>query len=123
MCVDRGLIVDGSLFPHREVHKYTCTSPDGVTRSKIDSLLIRKRHRCFKDVHSNRGAELFFDHQLVIARFKLKLKTIVKCKRTLRTFDLQKIKDKDIRQNYCLFLTNKFPSLVCEERTESVCET
>jgi hypothetical protein len=75
-----------------------------------------------EDRRSFHGADSFSDHQIVIAHFKLKLKTIVKYKRTLRTFDLQKLMDKYIKQNYCLSLSNKLFSLVCKERTTSVGE-
>jgi hypothetical protein len=34
-----------SMFPHRNIHKYTWTSPDGKTHNQIDHILVdRRRH-------------------------------------------------------------------------------
>ncbi|KAK2705345.1 hypothetical protein QYM36_017400 [Artemia franciscana] len=37
------LVVGGSLFEHKNVDKYTWTSPDGGTRKQIDHFLIARR--------------------------------------------------------------------------------
>jgi len=34
------LIVKSTMFPHRDIHKYTWTSPDGKAYNKIDHILI-----------------------------------------------------------------------------------
>jgi hypothetical protein len=36
------LIVKSITFPHRDIHKHTWTSPDGVTHNQIDQVLIDK---------------------------------------------------------------------------------
>ncbi|XP_065582698.1 craniofacial development protein 2-like [Artemia franciscana] len=43
-CATHELIVGASWFPHKQIHKYTWNSPDGVTRNEIDHILISK-HR------------------------------------------------------------------------------
>jgi len=41
------LIVKSMMFPHRNIHKYTWTSPDGKTNYHIDHILIDMRwHSC-----------------------------------------------------------------------------
>jgi hypothetical protein len=47
----KNLIVKNTMFPHRNIHKYTWTSPDGNTHNQIDHILIdRRRHSNVLDV-------------------------------------------------------------------------
>jgi hypothetical protein len=41
----KNLIVKSTMFPHRNINKYTWTFPDGKTHNQIDHILIdRRRH-------------------------------------------------------------------------------
>nr|AGM32805.1 endonuclease domain (L1-EN) containing protein [Coptotermes formosanus] len=47
----KNLVVKSTMFPHRNNHKYTWTSPDGKTHNQIDHILIdRRRHSSILDV-------------------------------------------------------------------------
>ena len=37
------LVVKSTIFPHQNIHKYTCTSPDGKTHNQTDHILIDRR--------------------------------------------------------------------------------
>jgi hypothetical protein len=53
----KNLRVKSTIFPRRNIHKYTWTSPDGKTHSQIDHVLVdRRRHSNVLDVRSFRAA-------------------------------------------------------------------
>jgi hypothetical protein len=39
----KNLVVKNTMFQHRNIHKYTCTSPDMQTHNQIDHILIDRR--------------------------------------------------------------------------------
>jgi hypothetical protein len=47
----KNLTVKSRIFPHRNIHKYSWTSPDGKTHNQIDRILNdRQRHSGVLDV-------------------------------------------------------------------------
>ena len=70
----KNLVVKSTMFPHRNIHKYTWTSPDGKTDNQIDHVLIDRRwHSSILDVRNVRGADCDTDHYLVIAKVRERL--------------------------------------------------
>ena len=41
--ISKNLEVKSTMFPHRNIHKTTWTSPDGKTHNQIDHVLIDRR--------------------------------------------------------------------------------
>jgi endonuclease/exonuclease/phosphatase family metal-dependent hydrolase len=39
----KNLVLKSMLFPHRNIHKYTWTCPDGKSHNQIDHVLIDRR--------------------------------------------------------------------------------
>jgi hypothetical protein len=57
IATSKNLTVKSTMFPHRNIHKVTRTSPDGRTHNQIDHILIdRRRHSSILDVRTFRAA-------------------------------------------------------------------
>jgi hypothetical protein len=68
------LVVKSTMFPHRNIHKYTCTSHDWKTHNQIVQIFIGRRwHSSMLDVRSIRGADCDTDHCLVVANVRYRL--------------------------------------------------
>ncbi|KAF7243676.1 Craniofacial development protein 2 [Varanus komodoensis] len=100
---------------------YTWTSPDGQLRNQIDYVLCSQRWRSsIHSVKTRPGADCDSDHELLVAKFRLKLKKVGKSTRPLR-YDLNHIPDE-----YTVEVTNRFKGLglidrVPEELWTEVC--
>jgi hypothetical protein len=82
----KNLVVESKMFPHRNIHKYTWTSPDGKTHNQIDHILIDRRwHLSVLHVQSFRGAECDTDHYVVVAKLRERLAV---SKQAARKFDV-----------------------------------
>ena len=66
----KNLVLKSTMFPHRDIHKYSWTSPDEKTHNQIDHILIdRRQHSSIRDVRSFRGADCDTDRYLVVAKW------------------------------------------------------
>jgi len=73
------LIVKSTIFPHRDIHKYTWTSPDRKTCNQIDHILIDRRYLLsVVEVRSFSGADCDTDHYLEVANFRERLAKVNK---------------------------------------------
>ena len=74
LCMNYNLVIGGSLFPHKDIHKATWVAPNQRTFNQIDHIAISKKwRRSLLDVRSYRGADVASDHHLVVAQLRLKL--------------------------------------------------
>ena len=74
-CHENNLVIGGSIFQHKDIHKITWKSPDGRTVSQIDHIIINQKWRSsLQDVKARRGADVGRDHNLVIGTITLKLR-------------------------------------------------
>jgi hypothetical protein len=63
----KNLIVKSTMFPHRNIHKFTWTSPDGKIHNRIDHISFdRRRHSSALDVRLFRAADCDTDYYLVV---------------------------------------------------------
>jgi len=74
LCANYEMIIGGSLFPHKDIHKATWVAANHHTSNQIDHITISKKwRRSLLDMRSYRGADVASDHYLVVAQLKLKL--------------------------------------------------
>ena len=77
-----------TLFQQHKRRLYTWTSPDGQHRNQTDYILFSQRWRSsIQSVKRRPGADCGSDHELLITKFRLKLKKVGKTTRPFR-YDL-----------------------------------
>jgi hypothetical protein len=114
------------MFPHRNIHKCTWTSPDGKTHNHIDHVLIDRRwHSSVLDVRSFRGADCDTDNYLVIAKVRERLAEGKQAAQRLdrQRFNLSKLNDLEVRKQYQIDITNRFAALENLNEDEDVNRT
>ena len=113
------LVVGGSLFEHKNVHKYTWTSPDGRRRNQIDHfLIIRSWCTSLLDMCGYRGADAQSYYMLMITQIQTKLCAQRKTQQDLKKlYNMDKLQDKKICRDFCILLWNKFDALAVEAKT------
>ena len=80
-----------TLFQQHKRRLYTWTSPDGQYRNHFDYILCSQRRRSsIQSAKTRPGADCGQDHELLIAKFRLKLKKVGKTTRPFR-YDLNQI--------------------------------
>ena len=100
-CQENALVIANTLFQQHKRRLYTWTSPDGQHQNQIDYILCSQRQRSSIQLAKMRlGANYGSDHELLIAKFRLKLKKVGKTTRPFR-YDLNQI-----LYNYTVEVTN-----------------
>ena len=85
------LIIANTLFQQHKRRLYTQTSPDDQHQNQIDPILCSERWRSsIQSAKTRLGADCGSDHELLITKFKLKLKKVGKTARPFR-YDLNQI--------------------------------
>ena len=78
-CQENALVIANTLFQKHKRRLYTWISPDGQHRNQIDSILCSQIWRSsIQSTKTRPGADCGSDHELLTAKFKLKLKKVGK---------------------------------------------
>ena len=78
-CQENTLVIANTLFQQHKRKLYTWTSPDSQHQNQIDYILCSQRWRSsIQSAKIRPGADCGSDHELLIAKFRLKLKKVGK---------------------------------------------
>ena len=84
-CQENALVIANTLFQQHKRRLYTWTSPDGQHQNQSDYLFCSQRWRSSIQSSKTRlGADCGSDHELLIAKFRLKLKKVGKTTRPIQ---------------------------------------
>ena len=76
-CQENTPVIANTLFQQHKRRLYTWTSPDGQHQNQIDFILSSQRWRsAIQSAKTRQGADCGSDHELLIAKFRLKLKKV-----------------------------------------------
>ena len=105
-CQENALVIANTLFQQHKRRLYTWTSPDGQHRNETDYILCSQRWRSsIQSAKTRPGADCGSDHELLIAKFRHKLKKVGKTTRPFR-YDLNQIP-----YDYTVQVRNRFKGL------------
>ena len=122
LCQENALVIASILFQQHKRQLCTWTSPDGQYQNQIDCILCNRRWRSsIQSAKTKLGADCGSDHELLIAKFRLKLKKAGKTTRSFRYDQYQ------IPYDYTVEVINRFKGLdlidrVPEELWMEVCD-
>ena len=102
-CQKNTLVIANTLLQQHKKRLYIWTSPDGQYQKKIDYFFCNQRWR--QSAKTRPGDDCGSDHELLIAKFRLKLKKVGKTTRPFR-YDLQQFP-----YDYILKVANRFKGL------------
>ena len=105
-CQENALVIANTLFQQHKRRLHTWTSPDGQYLNHIDYILCSQIWRSsIQSAKTRPGSDYGSDHELLIAKFRLKLRKVGKTTRPLR-YDLNQIP-----YDYTEEVTNRFKEL------------
>ena len=105
-CQENILVVANTLFQQHKRRLYTWTSLDGQYQNQIDYILCSQIwRRSIQSAKTRPGADCGSDHELLLAKFRLKLNKVGKTTRPFK-YDLNQTP-----YNYTVEVTNRFKGL------------
>ena len=89
-CQENALVITNIHFQKHKRRLYTWTSPDGQHQNQIDYICSQRWRSSIQSAKTRPGADCGSDHELLIAKLRLKLKKVGKTTRPFM-YDLNQI--------------------------------
>ena len=80
-CQENALVTGNTLFQQHKRRLYTWTPPDGQYRNQLDFICSQRWRSSIQSAKTRPGADCSSDHELLIVKFRLKLKKVRKVTR------------------------------------------
>ena len=97
--VANGMVITGTLFQHKDIHKATWVSANGRVKNQIDHLLIsRQLKSAVLDTRVQSGANVNNDNFLARTKIRLKLSKYANMKKFNPRFNTDRLKDRGTRR-------------------------
>ena len=104
-CHEKALVIANILFQQHKRRPYTWTSLDDQYQNQIDFICSQRWRSSIQSAKTRPGADCGSDHELLIVRFRLKLKKVGETTRPFRN-DLNQI-----TYDYTVEVRNRFKRL------------
>jgi len=103
LCGKHGLVIDGTVFPHKEWHKVIWISldKDKQVGNQIDHICIsRNWSKSLLDVWNKRGADIGSDHHMIMGILGIKALKIIRKTINRRRYNLKKLEDMECQKTF-----------------------
>jgi len=116
-CGKHGLLIGGTVFPHKDCHKVTWISPDKEKQveNQIDHLCIsRNWNKSLLDVQNKRGADTGSDHHIIMGVLRIKVQKVMRRMTNRKKYNLGKLGDSECQRTLEVKLREEVSSLRCK---------
>ena len=119
-CQENGLSIMGTHFPHKNQHKITWYSPDGVTSKMIDHVLIGNRFKsCILDVKVDQFSNIgcgsgLHQHRMVMCKLRCRIRKNEQSKMDAPAYDREKLKQHETAESLQSNIRDKYLNLTHE---------
>jgi exonuclease III len=103
LCRKHGLVIGGTVFPHKEWHMVTWVSPDRDKQvgNQIDHICISQNwSKSLLDVWNKRGADIGSDHHMIMGILRIKAQKIIRKTINRRRYNLKKLEDMEGQKTF-----------------------
>lgn len=111
-CEEHDMVITNTHFKQPARRLYTWKSPGDLHRNQIDYIIVNGRYKnAVKNVRTYPGADIYSDHNPVVADVCICLKKIKSSKPQSLRCDVAALRDKQMRDRFTVAVDNKFSML------------